>query len=180
MQDYIDQAKKNGLIIKSEGVCQLCGAETRKGLNECVEIASNITHKLNHELGIHHMTIFQCVDAHALQHCEIHGRWNNHFHLTRLYLILKEGIKWNYKYSPLLSEVVDKYKTAHMEEIISPPSALSRGKITVMDVENATTDEEYIILTKQWAKEVFEKFSIGHIIASGVAADFLNRINKQR
>ncbi|WP_069872288.1 DUF5946 family protein [Fusibacter sp. 3D3] len=90
------------------------------------------------------MTIFLCVDAHALQHAEIHGRWNNHFHLTRLNLILNENIKWNYKLSPLLSEVVDSYKASRLEERIIPPEIGKNGNSTVLDVCNTSDGEEYI------------------------------------
>jgi hypothetical protein len=54
--------------------------------------------------------------------------WNHHFHHTRLYLILKGGIKWNYNYPPLPGGGVDQYKTNQVEEIISPPLVFSHGK----------------------------------------------------
>ncbi len=46
----------------------------RFGVTQCVEIVAGVTHLISHEDGIKNKTIFKCVDAHALQHPEIHGR----------------------------------------------------------------------------------------------------------
>jgi hypothetical protein len=113
------------------------------------------------------------LDAHALQHAEIHGRWNNHFHLTRLELIINYNISWNYKLSPFLSEVVDEYKESHKEERIVPPKFGERGSLTVYDVDKAKNDNEYIHLVNQWAEEVYISFSGGHVISKDMANRFM-------
>lgn len=175
MQDWKDQAEKNNLVIRDNGKCQLCGSETKKGLFECVEKSNYIAHKLNHDDGIRFMTIFLCVDAHALQHSEIHGRWNNHFHLTRLNLMLNMNIKWNYKLSPLLSEVINSYKIIHPDERIKAPEKEKRGVVTITDVEKSETDAEYIELVTEWAKGVYNSFTEGHEIVSRISHLFINK-----
>jgi hypothetical protein len=162
MKSWREQAEKNGLTIIEEGNCQLCNARTKKGLIECVDKSSMIIHKLDHDLGIKNMTIFLCVDAHALQHGEIHGRWNNHFHLTRLNLILNRKVQWNYKLSPVLSRILDAYKLAHKGEIIGNPKCHERGRISVVDLEKVKSDIDYIDIVNQWAFEVYNKFVSGH------------------
>ena len=176
MQDWRDHAKKNNIDIIEHGKCQLCGAPLQFGISQCVDISSTITHKINHNDGIKFMTIFLCVDAHALQHSEIHGRWNIHFHLSRLNLILNDNIHWNYKLSPILSEVVDEYKKTHREERILPPQVEKRGAVTVIDVEKTLDDKEYIQLVNKWAKEVYDSFTNGHEISKEISALFKTKI----
>ena len=38
MQDYIDLARKNGVTLLDNGKCQFCGANTQRGIHECLEI----------------------------------------------------------------------------------------------------------------------------------------------
>ena len=89
MQDYIDKAKKNGVTLLGNGRCQFCDAETTRGIHECVEIFSLGFQMIDYSKIDNHLYRFLTVDAHTLQHPEIHGRWNNHFHLTRQHLIFK-------------------------------------------------------------------------------------------
>ena len=181
MQKWIEQAAKNDLEIIEDGVCQLCGADTLHGLAECVETAGHVTHKISHAKGIEKMTIFLCVDAHALTHTEIHGRWNNHFHLARLHLILVDKVQWTYDYSSALSDVVDHYKKGRDQEIIcsgrDAKNQKQRAKITVTDVDATQSDEEYIDIVWRWADEVYTSFAHGHAIASHIAQLFKDKIH---
>jgi len=168
MKHWTEQANRNNLRIIDHGRCQLCGADTNGGLRECIEKAAFVTHLHEHELGIEAMTIFLSTDAHALSHGEIHGRWNNHFHLTRLYLILVKKIKWNYNLSPKLSQAVNQYKSGHLDEIISNPPSLERGLTTVTDVEKVSmTDYDQAI--QIWAYDVFMAFQAYHHIGKAIA-----------
>ncbi|WP_424963752.1 DUF5946 family protein [Ekhidna sp.] len=124
MQDYIDLAKKNGVVLYDTGHCQFCGAATKRGVHECVEIFSLGFQQIDYSRTENHIYRFLSVDAHTLQHPEIHGRWNNHFHLTRLHLILRQQVMWNYKLSPELSDHLNRYKAQHMDEILNPPQPL--------------------------------------------------------
>lgn len=172
MQEWRDQAIKNNVHINENGQCQFCNAPLEQGVTQCVELSSMINHKLDHDAGIKNMTIFLCVDAHALQHTEIHGRWSNHFHLTRLELILNHNIVWNYKLSPLLSKVVDDYKKTHQEEKILPPKVGERGSLTAYDINMAKEDNEYIELVNRWANEVYTSFTNGHEISKKISSIF--------
>nr|WP_315472476.1 DUF5946 family protein [uncultured Undibacterium sp.] len=172
MPKWVEQAAKNDLEILEDGQCQLCGSDTLHGITECVNTAGKITHKISQEKGIQHMTIFLCVDAHALQHTLIHGRWNNHFHLTRLHLILQDGVQWNYDLTTVLNEVLDDYKQHHPNETSIEANAQHPLAITVIDVDASQDEEEYVALVWQWAEQVYASFSENHAIASTLAARF--------
>jgi hypothetical protein len=123
-----------------------------------------------------HISRFLSVDAHALQHPEIHGRWSNHFHLTRLNLILGKKQTWNYKKSPILSDYLNAYKLNRPNEFLSIPKPLERGKITAKDLIKATTADECVALIKIWADEVYHSLSSSHSIVSQIADGFLDNI----
>lgn len=172
MPKWVEQAAKNDLEILEDGQCQLCGSDTLHGITECVNTAGKITHKISQEKGIQHMTIFLCVDAHALQHTLIHGRWNNHFHLTRLHLILQDDVQWNYDLTTVLNEVLDDYKRQHPDEAVIEADAEHQATITVIDVDASHDEDEYIALVWQWAEQVYASFSESHAIARKLAQLF--------
>jgi Family of unknown function (DUF5946) len=89
MQDFIEQAKKIGVTLLDKGKCQFCGANYEGGVFECMEIYNNKVLLFDYNIPEINQTRFLIVDAHALQHFELHGRWNNHLHLTRLCLLLE-------------------------------------------------------------------------------------------
>lgn len=176
MQKWQDQAEKNNLVISEKGDCQLCGSRTNGGIAECVEKAGYITTRESRINDTTQISIFLCVDAHALQHAEIHGRWNNHFHLSRLHLILQDKIVWEYKYSVLLSEILKSYKEIKPNEIIASPNRKKRGEITVTDIEGHSSDEQYLKMVTHWATSVFDSYSEGHDIAKEIANLFKQKI----
>ncbi len=176
MQDYIDLAKKNGVVLLDSGQCQFCGANTKRGIHECLEIFNLGFQEINFSNVNNHMYRFLIVDAHTLQHPEIHGRWNNHFHLSRLHLIFEYKIKWTYNLSPKLSDYLNKYKVRRQDEYLNPPELRKRGKITTTDIKAKSTNElECKDLIGKWALEVYEKWSAHHGIADDIAKRFLNR-----
>ena len=141
MQDYIDIANKNGVTLVDNGKCQFCGAETTCGIHQCVEIFSLGFQMIDYSNHENHFYRFLTVDAHTLQHPEIHGRWNNHFHLTRQHLMFHYQIHWNYDLSPKLSDYLNAYKADKSEEYLEPPKILERGNITTTDILNKATNE---------------------------------------
>ena len=169
MQDFIDQAKKNGVTLLDQGKCQFCGAEYQHGIFECMENYNNGLELLDLSNSKYHLSRFLSVDAHALQHPEIHGRWSNHFHLTRLTLILDRKQQWDYQKSPLLSNYLNEYKLNRPNEFLVQPKPLFRGKITAKDLEKATTADECIDLIKRWADEVYHAWSPNHQLVSQIA-----------
>ncbi len=88
--------RKNGVTLQDTGPCQFCGADTKRGVHECLEIFNPGFQDIDYANLVNHVYRFLIIDAHTLQHPEIHGRWSNHFHLTRLHLIFKYSIKWSY------------------------------------------------------------------------------------
>ena len=179
MQDYIDLAKKNGVEFIDTGNCQFCGAKVKKGIHECIEIFSVGFQEIDYSASTNHKYIFLIADAHTLQHPEIHGRWSNHFHLTRLHLVIEYKIKWQYKLSPILSKCLDEYKIHKQNEYLTPPQPLKRGSLTTTDIkEKSNNPEKCKVLIKNWANEVYESWEINHLIVDKIAKQFLE-LNKQ-
>jgi hypothetical protein len=176
MQDFIDQSNKNGVTLLDNGRCQFCGADYQKGIFDCMDNYNNGLHLLDFNNSEHHLSRFLSVDAHALQHPEIHGRWSNHFHLTRLNLILVKNQIWDYKKSPMLSDYLNAYKLNKPNEFLTIPKTLDRGKITAKDLIDATTASECVELIKKWADEVYHSWSSSHSIVSHIADGFLKNI----
>lgn len=173
MKDFTDQAIKNGVILLNKGNCQFCGAEYQRGIFECMENFNNGLDLLDFNNADYHVSKFLRVDAHALQHPEIHGRWNNHFHLTRLNLIRDKKVVWDYNKSPLLSSFLNGYKQNKQDEIFTPPQPFQRGIITVKDLAKATTANECVELINDWANEVYQTWFQYHSVVSQIADDFL-------
>ncbi|WP_298902167.1 DUF5946 family protein [uncultured Psychroserpens sp.] len=175
MQDYIDLAKKNGIVLLDNGKCQFCGAKTQRGIHECLEIFNFGFQYIDFANAENHIYKFLIVDAHTLQHPEIHGRWSNHFHLTRLHLIFKYNIKWTYKLSPKLSDYLNKYKRHKQTERLSPPETNKRGKITSSYIKEKSTNELISKdLIRKWAAEVYNKWNAHHKVVDIIAKDFLD------
>jgi hypothetical protein len=176
MQNYIDFAKKNGITLINTGKCQFCGANTQGGIHECIEIFNLGFQEIDFSNFKNHIYRFLIVDAHTLQHPEIHGRWSNHFHLTRLHLIFKYGIKWTYQLSPKLSDYLNKYKVLKQDEYLIPPEILERGNITTSDIkEKSNNPTDCKDLIEKWALEVYEKWKLNHDIIDNIAKGFLNK-----
>ena len=175
MQDYIDFAEKNGVILLDRGKCQFCGANTKRGVHECLEIFNLGFQGIDFTKPENHIYRFLIVDAHTLQHPEIHGRWNNHFHLSRLHLIFRHKVKWTYNLSPKLSDHLNKYKTHKQDEYLTPPAVLNRGKITSTDVlQKAGNVHETKQIIEEWATEVYDKWKDYHHIVEEIAKNFLD------
>ncbi|MBC2845232.1 DUF5946 family protein [Winogradskyella flava] len=174
MQDYTDFAEKNGVKLLKDGKCQFCGANTKNGVRECLEIFNLGFQEIDFSDTKNYIYRFLIVDAHTLQHPEIHGRWNNHFHLSRLHLIFKYNIKWTYKLSPQLSDYLNKYKLHNQGEYLNPPKILERGNIRTTDIiEKSTNETSCKDLIKKWALEVYNKWNNSHEVADYIAKEFL-------
>ena len=162
--------------LKTLAIVNFCGAETSVGVHECLEIFNLGFQHIDFSDPRNHMYRFLIVDAHTLQHPEIHGRWNNHFHLTRLQLIIKYNIKWQYHLSPQLSDHLNAYKKNNADEYLEPPPILQRGNVTTTDVLNYSNNEtECKAIIEKWAIEVHRAWEKSHPIVDGIAQGFLNR-----
>lgn len=174
MQDYRDFAAKNGLTLEETGPCPLCGGAAERAVHECVEIF---------ELGYGPLDLreprfrFHIVDAHALQHPELHGRWSNHFHLARLCLVVGDGVHWTYRDSPRLSGVLDRFKKEHPDARLVPPPRGHRGTRTAADVRAAVDDPVHCkAIIEAWAQAVHRawrsQYSEVDAIRTGFLADY--------
>lgn len=172
MPKWLEQAIKNDVEILEDGQCQLCGSDTLHGITECVATAAKLVHRVSHEKGVQRQTIFLCIDAHALQHPQIHGRWNNHFHLARLHLIVHEKVQWTYDDSETLNIVLDAYKVKHAQELIHVPDAGGKSCLTVIDVDACPSEEEFIAMVWQWAEQVYAEHATSHDVAHRLATLF--------
>lgn len=181
MQDYVDIAIKNGVTLRGEGYCQFYGAETKKGVHECVEIFCQIAYKAFDNSNLeNHIFRFIAVDAHTLQHPEIHRRWNNHFHLTRQHLIFHYHIQWNYDLSPKLSDHLNEYKIQNNEETLKPPTVLNRGAITTTEViNNSSIESGCKEMAAKWGIVVYNSWSQHHDIVDRIAQEFIKRNKSQ-
>lgn len=174
MQDYIDLAAKNGVELLSDGACQFCGAQTTRGIHECLEIFNLGFQVIDFSNSENHIYRFLIVDAHTLQHPEIHGRWSNHFHLLRLHLIIKYNVKWTYKLSPKLSDHLNKYKANHPNQYLDPPEILQRGSITTTDIKQKSINQsECKDLIKKWSFQVYNKWKNHHNTIDHIAQGFV-------
>lgn len=181
MQNFIDQAAKNGIELSNRGICQFCGAAFQKGIYECMDHYNEGLELLDFSQSENHFYRFLSVDAHALQHPEIHGRWSNHFHLTRLYLILEKNLPWDYQKSPRLSDYLNAYKLKRPDEVFIVPLPLERGKWTSKDLSMVRSADECKVLIKKWAHEVYQSWHLNHSLISEIGNGFLvNELEKRR
>jgi hypothetical protein len=174
MQDYISYAQKHGIKLFKESPWQYCGADVKGGVFECHENAHHLSQVLDFNNPQHYQTRFLSVDAMALQHCELHGPWNNHIHLTRLYLIFENGIAWDYSKTPQLSNVINNYKRNGSKPLTPPPCG-QRGKITTSDLLQTASATEAIVKVREWAADVFDTFKEHHALISSLAEMYMNK-----
>lgn len=176
MQDYRDIANKNGVELNEVGPCQFCGAQVTRGIHECVEIFNVGFSLVDFSMPENHIFRFFIVDAHTLQHPEIHGRWSNHFHLTRLHLIFKYKIYWSYQLSPLLSDTLNDYKRKNLNEFLSPPKVGKRGNINSEKVSNLSKGQSALKLSiEDWAREVYQTWKPNWHVVDKLALEFRER-----
>lgn len=181
MQNYIGFAEKNGITLLDTGACQFCGAATTRGIHECNELFSLGFDLLNFGQSENHAYRFMSVDAHALQHPEIHGRWSNHFHLTRQHLMFTHQVQWSYALSPQLSDVLNRYKATRMQERLAPPPSLKRGEITTTTIaQQATTEQECQEWVERWGRAVYAAWEAHHDTIEQIAQQFLSGRTRYR
>lgn len=174
MQDYREFAEKNGITLLEKGACQCCGARTERGIHECLEIFNLGFPVLDYGKKENHRYRFLSVDAHTLQHPEIHGRWNNHFHLSRQHLMFSYAVPWDYQLSPLLSDSLKRYKPQHSTEVLTAPLIGQRGDLNIGDVQQQAQDASSCKkAVEDWAKAVYIAWKGHHSVAERVSQLFL-------
>lgn len=137
-------------------VCHCCGARVEAGLQGCFELFSEVC-VLGYSDPRYSGATFYGVDAHALQHPEIHGKKNNAAHLLRL--------SWIFEYKEYgRSGTVPKWWQEYTQRsdlpYLEPPQA--RGELTVVDVAGAKTPQAHAELMQQWALSVYQAWHTHH------------------
>lgn len=152
MQDFRQQAAKNGVTLLAAGPCQFCGAVVEGGVAQCISLLGALSALEWREKGYAAVHLFS-VDAHSLQHSEIHGRLSNHVHLLSLCLMLERGA------SPAMGTrkpAIEKFLALdRIWPALEPPPAGERGSLTVAEVL-AASPERRAELARRWAEGVWE------------------------
>lgn len=174
MQNFITYAERHNITLLPEGPCQFCGAAVSGGVKQCHENTQHIADILDFNNPALYQTRFISVDAMALQHCELHGPWNNHIHLTRLCLIFEHAVQWDYSKTPQLSDIINAYKK-NKTETLQPPPPKQRGNITTSDIIKAQTIDETIAIIHQWGKAVYDSFKEQHEVIVPIVKMWMER-----
>lgn len=138
-----------------KGICGCCGASVQEGVKGCFALSSEVNIRGYNQPG--YGNSFYGVDAHALQHPEIHGKKNNAAHLMRLHWIFEQGGERD-------ASTVPKWRQTWLDQgdipLLEPPTL--RGNLTVVDVVTATSAQEHNDMMKQWAFSVYEAWNVHH------------------
>lgn len=157
MQDFRQQAMKNGVTLVESGACQFCGASVEHGVAECLDLFGELAGLVQKERGYGTVHLYS-VDAHTLQHPEVHGRLNNHVHLLSLCLMLERAASATLG---TRKPAVEKFLALGREwPPLVPPPIGERGVLTVKDIVDAS-DERRPQLARRWGEEVWEAWR-GH------------------
>lgn len=176
MKDFIEQAGKNGVTLFNNSNCQFCGAKYTKGVFDCIDDYSKGLALLDFNVIEYRYARFLYIDAHALQHPEIHPRWSSHFHLVRLNLIIARKMDWDFKLSPLLNDFLKEYKLRNPNNFLIVPPPHARGNRSAKDLLKSASAKESIGLIDKWANEVYFAWSLNHSIADRIAESFLAKM----
>lgn len=175
MQDITRYAAKYGISLSDCGDCQFCGCRATRGVFECHENTYRISELLDFNDSRYHLSRFLSVDAMALQHSEVHGPWNNHIHLARLFLIFEKGIDWDYAKTPILSNVINEYKR-DKKEFLQPPPPKQRGEITSADIAGVENVYDCVKGIHSWAHAVYCAYSVHHSAVAQLSENFLMKL----
>ena len=137
--------------------CPYCGAAIADGDADCQPLYAEFLYKLYNNPG-YAAVAFLTVDAHALQHPEIHGYKNNAFHLLRLYWQLEFGGDALHDRGPRWLQVQFDGKV----DVPKLDAPAQRGAITVADAMRAETVPELAALVQQWGQAVWGAWSQYH------------------
>ena len=160
-----ERAARRGIAIRESGPCQFCGAAVSGGVEQCLAWYADVSGRIFQDPAYAAVHLFG-VDAHALQHPEIHGRSNNNFHLLSLGVMLERG-----------GSAQAGQRRAFLDRTLSgeipmppldPPPPLQRGAVTVADVYAAATPREHQAQVRAWARAVWDAWAQHHAWAREV------------
>ena len=143
---------------KSAEVCHCCGARIREGLKGCCEMFLDLC-SLGYSHPEYRQAVFYGVDAHALQHPEIHGKKSSAGHLLRLHWIFERGQQAR---SGRVPEWWQHYLECEEIPLLEPPGVGARGDVTIADVTKADSPREYAAHVQYWAWSAYEAWRVHH------------------
>jgi hypothetical protein len=166
MQQH-DQAVAAGC---ARDVCHCCSARVREGLKGCFELFLERC-TLGYAPPEYRQAMFYGVDAHALQHPEIHGRKSIAGHLLRLHWIFEHGEHARVGRVP---QWWQQYLECEEIQYLEPPKL--RGAVTVTDevLVAAETAREHAAAMQYWAWSVYQAWHEHHEWAAETLARALN------
>ncbi|HVB33837.1 MAG TPA: DUF5946 family protein [Patescibacteria group bacterium] len=158
MQDFRRLAAKNGAAIQDSGPCQFCGAPVEGGAEACLRLLDELSERTRAEKSYAQAHLFS-VDAHALQHPELHGRLNNPVHLLSLCLMLERGSS---AAAGSRKPAVEKFLALGRQwPPLEAPPAGYRGILTAKSVLEASAAERALV-AREWAEEVWQVWQPHH------------------
>ncbi len=151
IQNFLRHGARSGPANQDHGPCPFCGATVEGGTEACLTLLAGLSERARAENAYAQAHRFS-VDAHALQHPELHGPLNNHVHLLSLCLMLERG---NAAEIGSRQPAVEKFLALGRQwaPIEAPPPG-RRGTLTVQNVSQAPAAERPR-LAREWAQEVW-------------------------
>jgi len=180
MRSAEEHAARHGLELTTSGPCPMCAGPTGTGYQGCLDDAGRLADLINFGDEANHITRFLSVDTMALQHSEVHGPWNNYLHLARIQLIMVDGLRWRYPFTPLLSAATDAYARLRSPSLPPPPPG-RRGHLTAHDLAGITDGAAAARFVQHWARSVSDAFDpAAAATVRPIADDFLRRLDGHR
>ncbi len=136
-------------------ICCCCGARVPDGVQGCYKLFSEVA-VAGPALGAPPAAGIYRLNAHTLQHPEIHGKTNNAAHLVWLCWVFEFGGDTNAPSGPPW------WRRARRGEVVELAAPTARGALTVADVARATDPAEYLALTEAWARTVYAAWHAHH------------------
>jgi hypothetical protein len=132
--------------------CQICGVAN------CQRLLAELGERARSEKSYAQVHLFS-VDAHALQHPELHGPLSSHSHLLSLCLMLERGAT---AAAGSRKPAIEKFLALGRSwPALDPPPVGQRGTLTAKDVLEATPAER-AQMARRWAEEVWQAWQPHH------------------
>ena len=140
--------------------CPLCGAETG-GIEECRDkYFGDVLAREYMSPTAYGKVHLLTVDSYVLQHSEDHGPRSNALHLVRLGWLLSGGDPGIGNTKGPIPHIMEHYYRDF--PFISPPVAMHRGDVTIIDMYNARSAEEHAQISHRWGKSVWDAYREHH------------------
>jgi len=151
--------------------CHCCHARVREGLKGCFELFLERC-TLGYTQMEYRQAMFFGVDAHALQHPEIHGNRSSAGHLLRLHWIFERGQQDRAGRVP---QWWQRYLEREEVPYLAPPPSDQRGDVTLTHeaLVAADTPREHAAAMQFWAWSVYQAWQRHHEWADDTLARVL-------